>query len=113
VLDRTGAEVVTGLVDATIDPSYFERNRPPRLAKSPRLEHMREVNEFFCRLVYASRQKPGHAVARWWGESRSAGFCKGVVRPDGIGTLRRPTPPGSSSSNSTGARNGAGGCGRS
>lgn len=90
VLDRLGAEVVAGLVDIEIDPSYFDRNRPLRLAKSPRLRHMRDVNEFFCRLIYVIRQKKGYEVSRWWGEAKSTAYCSGIVRPDAIGTLRGP-----------------------
>lgn len=86
VLDRPGAEIVSGNLDA--ERAYFERNRPGKLRQSPRLRHMSEVNEFFCRLVYAARHKNDHKVTKWLGENRSIGFCKAVVRPDGIGTLQ-------------------------
>lgn len=90
VLDRIGAEIVSGVLDSDVAKRYFENNRPQRLARSPRLEHMRAVNDFFTRLIYAARQSPGYRVKRWWGERKSAANCHGIVNPDGIGTLRGP-----------------------
>jgi hypothetical protein len=88
VLGSLGGEVVSGLLDIDDSSKYFERNRPYRLAKSPRLKHMREVNDFFCRLVFAGRQQQsGFRVDRWWGERKSVSYCKAVVRPDAIGRL--------------------------
>lgn len=89
VLDRLGAEIVSGIRNIEADKLYFERNRPAKLRQSPRLDHMRDVNEFFCRLVYAGRQKHHIKLTRWLGENRSIGLCKAVVRPDGIGTLQK------------------------
>lgn len=88
VLGPLGGEVVSGLLDQDVAPTYLERNRPYRLAKSPRLTHMREINDFFCRLVFAGRQqKSDLRVERWWGERRSASHCRSVVRPDATGRV--------------------------
>jgi len=88
VLDRLGADIVSGNRNIDADKLYFERNRPAKLCLSPRLQHMREVNEFFCRLVYAGRQQNDIKLTRWFGENHSIGHSKAVVRPDGIGTLQ-------------------------
>lgn len=45
VLDRLGAEIVSGLRDVEADKLYFRKNRPSNLLKSPRLRHMRDLNE--------------------------------------------------------------------
>lgn len=88
VLGRRGADVVSGLLDIENPSLYLWRNRPHRLAKSLRLKHMREINDFFCRLVFAGRQqKSGLRVERWWGERKSAEYCRTVVRPDATGRL--------------------------
>jgi hypothetical protein len=88
VLGSLGGKVVSGLLDIKDASVYFERNRPYRLAKSPRLTHMREINDFFCRLVFAGRQQEsGFRVTRWWGEHKSASHCRSVVRPDATGAL--------------------------
>lgn len=87
VLDRLGAEVVAGALN--VDPRlYFERNRVSRLVRSSRLAHMRNVNDFFCRLAYAARTTGTGRLDRWLGEARSSGHCQGIVHPDGIGLLK-------------------------
>ncbi len=52
---------------------------------------MRQVNDFFCRLSEVCRQTDSFAVTSWLGEASSASLCQGVVRPDGIATLRTPS----------------------
>lgn len=88
VLDRMGTHIVSELRDIEADKLYFRRNRELKLLNSPRLDHMRDVNEFFCRLVYASRQNKDFAVTNWLGEASSAALCQRVVRPDGVCNLR-------------------------
>lgn len=90
VLDRLGIEVVSGVLDTDIAKSYFDRNRPYRLARSPRLIHMRDVNSFFSSLIFAVRQRAEYRVTRWWGERKAAANCTGIVHPDGIAKLVGP-----------------------
>ncbi len=87
VLDKAGAEIVSDIRDVEADKLYFRRNRPPNLVKSPRLQHMRDTNEFFCRLIHISRQN-GIELVDWLGERASMEACHGVVRPDGLGIFR-------------------------
>lgn len=89
VLDRLGLEVVSGALDIDFS-KYFDRNRPSRLAKSRRLDHLRQVNDFFCHLAYAGRKSGDATLTRWLGEFRSAAECNRIVFPDGIATLRGP-----------------------
>lgn len=85
ILDRAGAHVVSGVID--IDPSkYFVFNRPERLLKSRRLDHSRDINDFFCQLAFEGRQT-GIELSRWLGEASSSKLCLGIVNPDGVGTL--------------------------
>ncbi|MCA1602383.1 MAG: replication-relaxation family protein [Acidobacteria bacterium] len=87
VLGRLGVRMVNSSQDADVDKVYFRRNRPSRLAQSTRLRHMRQINDFFCSLVYGCRQSPELRLIKWRGETRSMRFCHGVVRPDGMGEL--------------------------
>lgn len=87
VLDLLGVQIVSDLRDIDADKLYLRRNRPLRLLGSPRLDHMRDINEFFCRLTKAGRQDGSFQVTRWLGESKSAAACQGLVNPDGIGTV--------------------------
>lgn len=89
VLDRAGAEIVWGALN--IEPStYFDRNRTTRLVKSRRLEHLREINDFFCHLVHKGRPH-GVVLVEWLGEYRSAKETQRIVYPDGIGLLKGPS----------------------
>jgi len=67
-----------------------ERRRADlKLAYSPRLTHIVEVNEFFTALTMACRESGDeYRLARWWSERRCARQCGDVVRPDGLGELR-------------------------
>lgn len=87
VLDLLGIEIVSDLRDIAADKLYLRRNRPLLLQGSPRLDHMRDINEFFCQLAGAGRQSGQFRVTRWLGEAKSAAACQGLVNPDGIGTI--------------------------
>ncbi|MEO7818271.1 MAG: replication-relaxation family protein [Actinomycetota bacterium] len=89
VLDLLGVQIVSDLRDIDADKLYLRRNRPLRLLESPRLDHMRDINEFFCRLTGAGRQNGPFQVTRWLGEAKSAAVCQELVNPDGIGTITR------------------------
>jgi len=58
---------------------------------SIRLQHLRETNGFFTRLVYACRRGADqYRLTMWWSERRSAERWDGLVRPDGLGRLEGP-----------------------
>ncbi|MGH2705782.1 MAG: replication-relaxation family protein [Actinomycetota bacterium] len=63
------------------------RERTLRLAASPRLAHLVEVNDFFSLLVKACRGGEDQLV-EWWSDTRCASHWRGLVRPDGLGALR-------------------------
>lgn len=87
VLDFLGVQVVSDLRVIDADKLYLRRNRPLQLLGSPRLNHMRDINEFFCRLTYAARRNGPFQVTRWLGEAKSAQACQALVNPDAIGTI--------------------------
>ncbi len=64
-------------------------DRLRRIGHSPRLDHLVEVNGFFCRLAYRCRSTPLR-LAEWWSERRCAAEWEGIVRPDGLGRLQGP-----------------------
>jgi hypothetical protein len=88
LLDHLGAELVSGARAIDAGKLYFRKNRPLDLLKSQRRRHTHDVNEFFCRLVYAGRAEKNLAVASWLGEAASAALCQRVVRPDAVAALR-------------------------
>ncbi|MBW3587872.1 MAG: replication-relaxation family protein [Actinobacteria bacterium] len=86
ILDRLGAEIVMGALN--VEPKiYFERNRAERLVKSRRLQHIREINDFFCSLSYAGRRSGTGRLSEWLGEYRSSKECARIVFPDAIATF--------------------------
>jgi hypothetical protein len=89
VLDKLGADIVSDMRDIDAHRLYFHKNRQANLLNSVRLNHMRDINEFFCRLIYASRQKKDFVVTNWLGETASAALCQRIVRPDGVATIER------------------------
>ncbi|MEX2551528.1 MAG: replication-relaxation family protein [Actinomycetota bacterium] len=92
VLDKLGADIASDMRNIDAHKLYFRKNRQINLLNSPRLSHMRDINEFFCRLVYASRQENDYdlAVTSWLGEASSAALCQGIVRPDGVASIQGP-----------------------
>lgn len=57
-------------------------------ALRPDLEHLRGVNEFFCRLLAAARARPEAALEQWRSEWSTAKLFPARVRPDGFGRWR-------------------------
>jgi hypothetical protein len=91
VLDKLGADIVSHARGIDANQLHLRKNRHLSLVNSPRLNHKRLVNEFFCRLIAVCRQTDDFAVTSWLGEASSASLCQSVVRPDGIATLRTPS----------------------
>lgn len=88
VLDKLGADIVSQARGIDANRLYLRKNRHLALVNSPRLIHMRQINDFFCGLSEVCRQADGFAVASWLGEASSASLCQSVVRPDGIATVQ-------------------------
>jgi hypothetical protein len=63
-------------------------DRLRRIAYSPRLAYLVEVNGFFSRLSYRCRSTLHLHLAEWWSERRCAAEWRGMVRPDGLGRLQ-------------------------
>ena len=57
-------------------------------ALRPDLEHLRGVNEFFCRLLAAARTRDQAALEVWRSEWATAKLFPARVRPDGFGRWR-------------------------
>ncbi len=91
VLDKLGADIVSHARGIDANKLHLRKSRHLALVNSPRLHHMRQVNDFFCRLSQVGRQTDGFAVTGWLGEASSASLCQRVVRPDGTATLRTPS----------------------
>lgn len=86
ILDRLGAQIVMGALG--LEPKiYFEHNRAERLVRSRRLQHVREVNDFFCALSFEGRRTGLGRLSEWLGEYRSSKECARIVFPDAIATF--------------------------
>jgi hypothetical protein len=90
-LDQVGALVLAESRGIDVSELGFRFDRTLGLIDSIQLQHLREVNGFFTRLVQACRQTDGaYRLALWWGERRFAERWEGLVRPDGMGVLTGP-----------------------
>lgn len=66
-----------------------------RLARSPRLNHLLGVNDFFVALAHHARHEPAFALRWWLSEARATGLCAGLARPDGVGVWTHQSADGS------------------
>ena len=60
-----------------------------RLARSPRLNHLLGVNDFFVALAHHARRDPAYRLRWWLNEARATGVCAGLAHPDGLGLWTR------------------------
>jgi hypothetical protein len=65
-----------------------------RLARSPRLNHLLGVNEFFVALVHHTRHDPAYTLRWWLNETRATAACAGLAHPDGLGVWTHDDPGG-------------------
>lgn len=86
VLDEIGAGIVAAYKAIEPKKLRYSREKALSLIHSPRLAHMIEVNEFFTRLAQACRRGDWKLV-QWWGEGRCSAYWKGLIHPDGLGSL--------------------------
>ncbi len=88
-LTESGAQVVASLRGiARSELRYLVRDEEDRQQDSY-LAHRIGVNEFFCALIEAGRQKHGHGLAKWVPE-RTVRTSDGWIRPDGFGVFLHP-----------------------
>jgi hypothetical protein len=85
-LAEAGAFIVATRLDVELKETGFRRDTPKRMAKSPRLDHWVETNDFFTRLAWVSRKSGTVSLVEWWGERRCRRLWAGV-EPDGLGRL--------------------------
>lgn len=88
---EAGAFIVATRLDVELKETGFGRDTPKRMAKSPRLDHWVETNDFFTRLAWALKSEPA-TLAEWWGERRCRRLWNGV-EPDGLGRLAGSKEP--------------------
>jgi hypothetical protein len=84
-LGPVGAAVVAGSADQPTPRPGAVRAATARLAASPRLHHLLEVNQFFCALAAYARHHPETMLLRWWSERQATHATGGIVHPDGAG----------------------------
>lgn len=88
ILGELGAHIIAGERGLDLKKLRDRRRTDLKLAYSPRLSHLVEVNEFFTWLTVACRDSDGgYRLVRWWSERRCAMECRDVVRPDALGEL--------------------------
>src|SRR5690606_23232206 len=84
-LGPVGAAIAAAAAEAPMPRPSAVRAATARLATSPRLHHLLEVNQFFCALAAHARHHSGAALLRWWPERRATHATGGLARPDGAG----------------------------
>ena len=88
ILGELGVHIIAG--ERSLDVKKLrERQRADlKLAYSPRLTHLIEINDFFSWLTFACRHSnERYRLTRWWSERRCAIECHDAVRPDGLGRI--------------------------
>jgi hypothetical protein len=93
-LGPIGEAIIAADYDRPAPRPAVHTDRVLRLARSPRLEHLLGINDFFITLAHDARQHPDHALRWWLNEHRATDLCVGLARPDGFGTWTEHTPSG-------------------
>ncbi|BCB81228.1 hypothetical protein GCM10022251_62800 [Phytohabitans flavus] len=92
VIDQLGAEVVAAQRDEPPPRPGYGRARRRRWTSARTMAHRLGVNGFFTDLAGYARTHPGHALVRWWPESRCARPGAFTRRDDPTDLKARPTP---------------------
>ena len=80
------AEVYLASRDDTPPPKFSTiRAKINKLAASPRLAHLLNVNDLFVDLIGHARTTSGAALSQWWSEAACRQLTGDLVRPDGYG----------------------------
>lgn len=75
----------------TAKPPRTHLERRARIMRSPRLNHLMGVNQFFIDLITHARHHPEAELRRWWSEQHATDSFAGRtsrIRPDGHGIWR-------------------------
>ncbi len=88
LLDTLGVEIVAADRGVEVPRPGLRHSRALALADSQRLAHLLATNGLFCALARWARGVEDAELAEWWSERRCKTEWGGVVRPDGLGTLR-------------------------
>lgn len=89
ILDEAGAHIVAEELGLKRADLRWRHQAAIALARSSKLAHQLEVNEFFTKLEEEARQTGGRLGA-WWGERRCLAALGGVAAADGYGQLELP-----------------------
>jgi hypothetical protein len=92
ILDEAGAHIVAAELGLERSELRWRHQAAIALARSSKLTHQLEVNEFFSRLTEEAGEGGGH-LADWWGERRCLAALGGAAAPDGYGYLEQPGQP--------------------
>jgi hypothetical protein len=89
ILDEAGAYIVAAELGIERNELRWRHADAIALARSAKLTHQVEVNEFFTRLAQEARALGG-ALADWQGERSASALLGRLVTPDGYGRLTLP-----------------------
>lgn len=91
LLDTRGALVVAEHLGIELAELDFRSDRRLGLIESQRLRHLRDINTFFSRLIWACRTSgDGYRIREWKSEDACRSRWDGHVNPDGLGALEGP-----------------------
>lgn len=91
-LGPIGAAIIAAERGRPAPRPAIHAERVLRLARSPLLEHLLGVNEFFIALAHHARHHPTQSLRWWLNEHRATDLCTGLARPDGFGTWSEQRP---------------------
>lgn len=92
ILDEAGAHVVAAELGLERSELRWRHQAAIALARSSKLAHQLEVNEFMTLLAVEARRRGGR-LADWWGERRCLAALGGQAAPDGYAQLELPGRP--------------------
>lgn len=87
-LGPLGAIIHAAAADRPLPTAAKTHEKTLKLARSPRLQHLLGVNDFFVNLATHARAHDGCALTEWLSERDVTDACARIVRPDGYGQWR-------------------------
>lgn len=92
LLAPTGADVLAATTNTTVAALGYRPERLARLAVSLQLGHDVGANGVFTALAAHARTTPRTQLRTWWSARRCLTTWDGLIRPDGYGRWKAPTP---------------------
>lgn len=86
-LGYTGAVLHAATTDQPLPTRTAWREHLARLTASPTLGHRIGVNDFFCRIIGATRTRPDWTLTEWLSEAETWDLTGGMIRPDAAATI--------------------------